>query len=217
MSYKPIENTYKKNPDLNVPFNYNGETCHVELKPFTVLVLNDKQKVQFMTEVKSYCDCFAFLNGVLYFGTRIGELFGYHIRTNKKVCYMFIDSQAQDYLEETYSKNPMLQLVREKRITGYYPDIPEINTMNAVVAQNALTRLAVYQNYILAADLSGRISVVDTITHKKVKSFKVNGAVSLLKVDGNKLHVEYVVDKYIPDPEYMEQAKEAFATAFNLQ
>ncbi|MBO5746061.1 MAG: hypothetical protein J6S13_03115 [Clostridia bacterium] len=217
MSDKPIENNYKKNPDLNVPFNYNGETCHVELKPFTVLVLNDEQKIKFTTRVKSYCDCFAFLNGVLYFGTRVGELFGYHIRTDKRVCCMFIDNQAQDYLEETYRKNPMLQLVREKRLTGYYPDLPEINAMNAVVEKNAITRLAVYQNYILAADLSGRISMIDTISHKRIKSFKVEGAVSLLKVNGNKLYVEYVVDNYIPDPEYMEQIKEAFATSFDLQ
>lgn len=216
MSDNPIENTYKKNPDLNVPFNYNGETCHVELRPFTVLVLNDKQRIVFSTEVQSYCDCFAFLNGVLYFGTRIGELFGYHIRTDKKLCHMFIDKEAQAYLEETYRKNPMLPFVREKGVLGDYDYLPELHAMNDVVAKNALTRLAIFQNFIIAADLSGRISMIDTVTHKKIKSFKVDGAVSLLKVDGNKLYVEYVVDKYIPDPEYMAYAQKAFATSFDL-
>jgi hypothetical protein len=199
-----------------VPFNYNGENCHVELRPFTVLVLNDEQEIIFSTEVQSYCDCFAFLDGVLYFGTRIGELFGYHIRTGKKVCCMFIDKEAENLLEDTYRKNPMLQLSREGRMTGYSCDLPEINAMNAVVEKNAITRLAAYQNFIIAADLSGRISVIDTITHKIKKTFKVEGAVSLLKVDGNKLYVEYVVDNYIPDPEYMAYAQKAFATSFDL-
>lgn len=101
-------------------------------------------------------------------------------------------------------------------MTGYSCDLPEINAMNAVVEKNAITRLAAYQNFIIAADLSGRISVIDTITHKIKKTFKVEGAVSLLKVDGNKLYVEYVVDNYIPDPEYMAYAQKAFATSFDL-
>ena len=216
MSDKAIKNTYKKNPDLNVPFNYNGENCHVELRPFMVLVLNDEQEMIFSIGVQSYCDCFAFLDGVLYFGTRIGELFGYHIRTGKKVCCMFIDKEAENLLKDTYRKNPMLPFVKEKGVLGDYDYLPELHAMNDVVEKNAITRLAAYQNFIIAADLSGRISVIDAITHKIKKTFKVEGAVSLLKVDGNKLNVEYVVDNYIPDPEYMAYAQKAFATSFDL-
>lgn len=198
-------------------FRHNNEDFRLELQPFQLNLISNTRGMVTAFSLESYPDCFLYLNGLLYVSTRHGEFLCFDLNDQLPVFRKFTCDESYNCYQTGISLYPhtLPRLIKTKQL-GDYDYLPELHTMNAIVAKNAITVFLAYKHYILISDQSGRISVFDTVLKETVRVLRVQGAISKMTVSDGVLTVKHIADQYFPDPKYLNSADATQQSVFIL-
>lgn len=203
-----VENEYKTVRLNGYQFEWNECVYSIENAPYQLIIKAANGDVYCTLSVDSYYDCGILIGDIFFWGERLGKISGYSM-SDKKICFCsYMNEDAEKFYKEQASIYPFSFPPK----SGGYDFLPEINLANYVVSKLAITTQTSYRHYLIAGDLSGRISVFDVNTLQLIKTFAVDGAVTGIKMDDEKMTVDYIKSEKLYSPESLSQHKEALQT-----
>ena len=207
-----VENEYKTVGLNGYRFEWKGCVYSIENAPYQLIIKATNGDVYCTLNVDSYYDCGILIGDVFFWGERLGKISGYSL-SDKKICFCsYINEDAEKFYKEQASIYPFSFPPK----SGSYDFLPEINHANYVVSKLAITTQTSYRHYLIAGDLSGRVSVFDVNTLQLVKTFAVDGAVAGIKMDDEKIAIDYIKSGNLYSPESLIQHKEALQTHIEI-
>ena len=207
-----VENEYKSVGLNGYQFEWNGCVYLIKNAPYQLIIEAPNGDVYCTISVDSYYDCGVLIGDVFFWGERLGKISGYSM-VNKEICFCsYINEDAEKFYKEQASKYPSTFPPK----SGDYNFLPEINLSNYIVSKLSITTQTAYKNYLIVGDLSGRVSVFNVDTLQLVKTFDVDGAVAGIKMDDEKMIIDYIKSENLYSPESLSQHQEALQTYIEI-
>ena len=94
---------------------------------------------------------------------------------------------------------------------GLYCGFLIINIICSRIYINIIV-LTAYIDYLIVGDLSGRVSIFDKKTYSLIKTFSVNGAVSKIRVAGDRMAIDSIEAKHFNSPSSLSEYSHAVRT-----
>lgn len=197
---KQVSNKFRNDSDLGLEYQYNDEVYHVEMGRFLLLVKDSKGEIYLQKGVDSYYDCLTFNGENLFFGDRNGQIHCISLKNKEEINVFFLCEETMEYYNDHIKRYPLIPfLIREHKL-GDYDYLPEMLTMNEVVSKLSISVLKSKGHFIVCGDLSGHVAIIDTELMKTVKMFTVEGAVSNIEFEGEKIIIDYITASYFDSP-----------------
>ena len=207
-----VTNEYKAASLVGYQFEWNGCVYSIESAPYKLIIKATSGDVYCTLDVDSYYDCGVIIGDVFFWGERLGKISGYSM-SDKKICFCsYINEDAEKFYKEQASKYPFTFPPK----SGSYDLLPEINLANYVVSKLSITTQISYRHYLIVGDLSGRVSIFNVNSLQLIKTFTVDGAVAGIKMDGERIAIDYIKSERFDSPTSLDQYKEALRTYIEI-
>lgn len=200
--FELVNNNYKQDEDLKLRFEYDSEEYHVEMGRFRLSIKNSREEEYLRIEVYHYFDCLTYNNGCLYFGDRSGMVHIISMKERREILHLFLSDEAEAFYKDHINMYPdTLPYIIRNHELGDYAYLPELNVMNEVVSNLAVSALHSCGRYVVFGDLSGRVAFFDTDVLRVVERFKVDGAVSFISDENGVVFIDFIVDDHFDSPQ----------------
>lgn len=200
-----VTNEYKADGLVGYQFEWNGCVYSIESAPYKLIIKAKNGDTYCTLNVDSYYDCGVMIGDVFFWGERLGKISGYSM-SDKKICFCsYINEDAEKFYKEQASKYPFTFPPK----SGSYEFLSEINLANYIVSKLSITTQISYKHYLIVGDLSGHVSVFNVNSFQLVKTFTVDGAVAGIKIDCERISIDYIKSEYLDSPNSLNQYKEA--------
>ena len=207
-----VKNEYKAVGLDGYQFEWNGCVYSIESAPYKLIIKATNGDVYCSLDVDSYYDCGVIIGDVFFWGERLGKISGYNM-SDKKICFCsYINEDAEKFYREQASIHPFTFPPK----SGSYDNLPEIQLANLVVSKLAITTQISFKHYLIAGDLSGRVSVFNVDCLQLVKTFTVDGAVAGIKMDDERISIDYIQSEHLDSPTSLSHYKEALRTYIDI-
>lgn len=204
-----VQNEYERGKFNRYVFKWRKTEYEIENQPYRLNVRKKGGDLLCSISVDTYYDCGVLIGDVLYWGGRRGVIRGYDLAQKKRCFFSYINDEAEAFYRAEAAKYPYSY----PPDGGDYDNLPEILLDNYVISQNNITVLSAHRDYLLAGDLSGRVSVFDTETQKLVKTLRVEGGVCGIKVEGGQMVIDYIRSDRLETADDLARFKEATRTS----